>query len=224
MTETITSEQVTQALLRATGRLIEIEDWLNQLDAAMGDGDMGITVAKGARGVRDWIAQNPAGDDLGKFISGAGMAFNKIAPSTIGALTATAFMRAGKEAKGMTTLDPQTLARMIQAADQGIQERGKAKPGDKTIVDALHPAAIAFGEAIGAGMDLRAAARVMLHAARRGRDEAIPLRSKIGRAGWVGERTEGQPDPGTVMFVQILEAILGEAYSQPGSSRLFPKE
>jgi dihydroxyacetone kinase len=109
---------------------------------------------------------------------------------------------------------------MIQAADQGIQERGKAKPGDKTIVDALHPAARAFANEIAAGGNLNTAARSMLRAARQGRDAVIPLRSKIGRAGWVGERTEGQPDPGTVLFVQILEAILGEEYSKPGDSKV----
>jgi len=59
----------------------------------------------------------------------------------------------------------------------------------------------------------------MLRAARQGRDAAIPLRSRIGRAGWVGERTENQPDPGTVWLVQMLEAILGAEYSAPGSTQ-----
>jgi phosphoenolpyruvate---glycerone phosphotransferase subunit DhaL len=220
MSDTITGEQILKAFELVTARLIEMEDDLNQLDAAMGDGDTGITVAKGAIGVRDWLRENPPGADLAKFISGAGMAFNRAAPSTIGALTATALMRAGKEAKGMKILDAATLARMVQAADEGIQERGKAKPGDKTIVDALHPAALAFANEIATGANLNTAARAMLRAARQGRDDVIPLRSKIGRAGWVGERTEGQPDPGTVLFVQVLETILEEEYSKPGGSKV----
>jgi dihydroxyacetone kinase len=107
---------------------------------------------------------------------------------------------------------------MLHAADVGIQERGKAKPGDKTIVDAVHPAAEAFSEAIEEGQNLDDAASRMLEAAREGRDAVIPLRSKIGRASWVGERTENQPDPGTVLFVRVVETVLGAEYTDPGST------
>jgi dihydroxyacetone kinase len=218
MTITIDGSQVALAIRRVADRLVIIADWLNQLDAAMGDGDTGVTISKGAEGLRQHLAANPPGDDLGKWLAGVGTAFNKAAPSTIAALTATALMRAGKEARGVTALDAPLLARMLRAADEGIQERGKAKLGDKTIVDALHPAANVFAAAIEQGADLRAAALAMVEASRAGRDAAIPLRSKIGRAGWVGERTEGQPDPGTVLLVQILETIVGVEYSEPGST------
>ncbi|MGE5139702.1 MAG: DAK2 domain-containing protein, partial [Rudaea sp.] len=151
MADTVNGEQVVAALQRAAARLIEDEDYFNRLDAAMGDGDMGITAAKGAHGLQDFLAANQPGDDLGKFLANAGMAFNRTAPSTLGALTASALMRAGKECKGQTFLDAAVLARMVRAADQGIQERGKAHPGDKTIVDALHPAAVAFDEEVARG-------------------------------------------------------------------------
>jgi dihydroxyacetone kinase len=98
---------------------------------------------------------------------------------------------------------------MLMAANLGMQERGKAKPGDKTIIDAAHPAATAFQNAIESGANLETASQAMLEAARKGRDDAIPLRSMIGRANWVGERTEGLVDPGTVLFVSALEAVLG---------------
>jgi dihydroxyacetone kinase len=127
----------------------------------------------------------------------------------MGTLLATVLMRIGKEAKGATSLDGAMLAKMAQAADTGIRERGKAKPGDKTIVDALHPAAEAFAAAISRGDTLDAAATAMLDAARAGRDAAIPLRSNIGRASWVGERTVNKLDPGTVLCVALLEAIMG---------------
>jgi len=199
------------ALERVADRLIELYDLLNQLDAATGDGDLGISAAKAGTGIREFVASNPPAEgDLGKFIAALGMAINKAASSSMGALTATALMRAGKEARGATSLDGALLARMLRAADAGVQERGQAKPGDKTVVDALHPAAETFGAAVEAGQSLGAAAQAMLEAARAGRDAAIPLRSKIGRAAWVGERTENQPDPGTVLFVNVLEAAIGE--------------
>ncbi len=98
---------------------------------------------------------------------------------------------------------------MFQAADEGIQSRGKAKLGDKTIVDALHPASVAFSAAIAAGSSLNEAGAAAIAAATAGRDSVTPLRSKIGRASWVGERTEGIVDPGCAMFVLALKAIAG---------------
>jgi len=203
---------------RVAERMDELQDYLTRLDAAMGDGDLGITASKGAAAIREYLSANPPGDDLGKFFLRMGMAYNRAAPSTMGTLIATALMRAGKEARGLASLDGATLAKMLLAADVGVRERGKAKPGDKTVVDALHPAAEAFAAAIERGDSLGAAGEAMLNAAREGRDAVIPMQSKIGRAAWVGERTVDQPDPGTVLFVQIVEAALGVEYSDPGST------
>jgi phosphoenolpyruvate---glycerone phosphotransferase subunit DhaL len=199
---------------RAANRLLEITDLLNELDAAMGDGDTGVSVGKGARGVLEYMSANPVGDDLGKWLAAVGMTYNRVAPSTMGALVATALMRAGKEALGVSSVDDATLARMLMAASLGVQERGKAKLGDKTLVDALHPAAEAFQSAIQNGSGLPEASRMMLTAARQGRDAATPLRSMIGRANWVGG-TEGKLDPGTVLVVSVLEALMGVAPDAP---------
>ncbi|MER3554488.1 MAG: dihydroxyacetone kinase subunit L [Meiothermus sp.] len=214
----ISGNDIVAALERAANRLVQMRDQLNALDAAMGDGDSGLTAEKGANGLKEYLAANPPTADLGKWLAQAGMAYNKAAPSTMGALVATAFMRAGKEVMGKAELRDSDLARMLMAASLGIQERGKAKPGDKTIVDALHPAAEAFQKAISQGQSLEQAGQSALEAARKGRDAAIPLRSTMGRANWVGERTQGQPDPGTVLFVGALEAVLGAEASEPGST------
>lgn len=205
-----TATEVRAALERAAERLIALHDRLNELDAQMGDGDTGIVARKAGSAVLDYLATTPLGegDDLGKHLANAGMAINRAASSTMGTLMATALMRMGKELKGVARLDEAMLVRLIQAADQGIQERGKAKPGDKTIVDALHPAAEAFAAAIAAGEPLAVAAHKMLAAAEAGRDAAIPLRSNVGRASWVGERTENKLDPGTVLCVEVLHAIV----------------
>jgi dihydroxyacetone kinase-like protein len=218
MAEMIDGTDVVAAIERVAARLAALRDRLNQLDAAVGDGDLGITAAKGASALREYVSASPPDDDLGTFFFGLGRAFNNKAPSTMGTLLATALMRAGREVRGRVTLDDEALAQMLAAADTGIQERGKAQPGDKTVVDALHPAAVAFSEAIAQGEERAAATAAMLQAAREGRDAAVSLRSKIGRSSWVGERTEGQPDPGTVLLVQILEAVAGAPYTEPGSS------
>jgi len=206
----IPSSQVVEALQRVGQRLVALKDILNELDAAMGDGDLGLSMSKGGEALLTFAQSAPfnAGDDIGKYLAGAGMAFNRAAPSTMGTLLATALMRMGKEARGATTLDAGLLARMLTAADQGIQERGKARPGDKTIVDALHPAAEAFATAVAAGAPLAEAAAAMLKAAEQGRDAAIPLRSNVGRASWVGERTVNRVDPGAALCVEILKSLV----------------
>lgn len=199
--------EVVQAMRRVADALEGQRETLQRLDQASGDGDLGITAGKIAAALRTYAAVEP-GEDLGQYIGAAGLAVNKAASSTLGTLLATALLRAGKEAKGLAELEAQNLAAMLSAADQGIQERGKARVGDKTIVDALHPAAEAFQAALAAGKGPAEAGAALLAAAEAGRDAVTPLRSKIGRASWQGERTEGQVDPGCEALVMIMRAVI----------------
>lgn len=207
MADTIQGQAVADALLRASHALNENSAYLTELDQALGDGDTGITLGKIATALIDYIDDNPV-DDVGNYLAKAGMAANKAAPSTLGTLLATALMRAGKEVKGQTELSAQDLTTMFKAADEGVQQRGKAKLDDKTIVDAIHPASLAFSEAVAEGASLKEAGLRALRAAEEGRDKVTPLRSQVGRASWVGERTEGKIDPGCAAFVILLSAIL----------------
>ena len=207
MADTIQAQAVADGMLRASKALNQNSAFLTELDQALGDGDTGITLGKVATALIDYVNAN-AVDDIGNYLAKAGMAANKAAPSTLGTLLATALMRAGKEVKGQTELSTQDLVNMFNAADDGVQQRGKAKLGDKTIVDALQPASVAFAEAIAAGASLKEAGLRALQAAAEGRDRVTPLRSQVGRASWVGERTEGKVDPGCAALVVILSAIV----------------
>lgn len=211
MSDKVDIGQIIAAMERAIDRVLGLREELNELDAAMGDGDAGISATKAATGLKEFIAANPPPvSDIGAYFFNAGRAVNNAASSTLGTLIATALMRAGNEAKGLTDLDLNTMSKMLTAANSGIQERGKAQPGDKTIVDAMHPAAQAFATVVSERDDGKAAATAMLAAAREGRDAARALRSKMGRGAWVGERTENKLDPGTVLFVSVVEAIVEE--------------
>ncbi len=207
MADTIQGQAVAATVLRASNALNQNSAYLTELDQALGDGDTGITLGKVATALIDYVNANTV-DDIGNYLAKAGMAANKAAPSTLGTLLATALMRAGKEVKGQTELSVQDLVNMFNAADDGVQQRGKAKLGDKTLVDALHPASVAFAEAIAAGASLKEAGQRALQAAEAGRDRVTPLRSQIGRASWVGERTEGKVDPGCEALVVMLSAIV----------------
>jgi dihydroxyacetone kinase-like protein len=201
-----TSRAVAAAFSRVSAALAADKERLTELDQAVGDGDLGITAGKIAAALGEYAATDPL-EDVGTYVAKAGMVVNQAASSSLGTLLATALMRAGKEVKGRAELTAEDLALMFRAADAGIQERGKVKPGDKTIVDVSNPAANAFAEAVAEGAPLRDAGRRMLEAAREGMEAVTPLRSRVGRAGWVGERSEGQVDPGCAAGMTILRAI-----------------
>jgi phosphoenolpyruvate---glycerone phosphotransferase subunit DhaL len=206
---TVDGKAVVGAFQRVAEALLENQETLLALDQAMGDGDLGITLAKIAVAMQEYAANTPT-DDLGKFLANAGMAANRVGSSSMGTLLATGLMRAGKEARGLAQLSEQQLAGMLSAADQGVLERGKAQLGDKTLVDALHPAAEAFAAAVAAGADLHRAGLALLRAAEEGRDRVTPLQSRIGRASWIGERTIGLVDPGCAALVVIFRAIMAD--------------
>lgn len=208
MTAIYPGRAVADAMLRVCVALKSQVDGLTALDQAVGDGDMGYTLGKIADALAEFAVATPT-TDIGRFLGNAGMLANKSGPSTMGTLLATALMRAGKTVMGKAELIPGDLVAMLQAAEQGIQERGKANLGDKTILDALHPANEAFAAAIAAGEAVVVAGAQALAAAKAGRDAVTPRRSLIGRASWIGERTEGQIDPGCAALVVILAALAG---------------
>lgn len=208
MSEMIQSQAILDAFQRACDSLLANADYLTSLDQAMGDGDLGITMTKVANALKEFLAKESV-EDFGKFFMAAGMAANNAAPSTMGTLLATALMRAGKAIKGKTEIDSNDVVEMLKAANLGIQERGKAKPGDKTIIDAITPAQVALESAVAAGDPLKVAGQKALKAAEEGRDLMTPQRNRVGRASWLGERTEGLVDPGCAAFVAIMQGLVG---------------
>lgn len=203
----IKGTDISAALTRVGHALINQKDYLTSLDQAVGDGDLGITAGKIGEALIAYAAEEPL-DDLGKYLAKAGMKVNSAAPSTMGTLLATGLMKAGNEIKGFEELDSKNLVTILNAAFQGMMDRGKAKLGDKTILDAFRPAADAFEAAIAEENDLKTAAEKMIVAAEDGLATMTPLKSQIGRASWLGERTMGLVDPGCAVFVIILKAIV----------------
>jgi phosphoenolpyruvate---glycerone phosphotransferase subunit DhaL len=196
---------VTAAARRVASALKADHALLTELDQAVGDGDLGVTAIKLAEALE--TAADQGGADLGKFLAQTGMALNRAAPSTMGTLMATALMQAGKGVLGKESLTAVDLPLLLGAAREGVQTRGKANLGDKTLLDALQPASDAFSAALSQGKSLPAAAEAMVAAARSGRDRVTPLRNRVGRASWLGERSEGKVDPGCGFAVVVLTAL-----------------
>jgi dihydroxyacetone kinase-like protein len=199
---------VKTAILRACRSVETNHDYLTGLDQAIGDGDLGITMKKIALALREYVASAQV-EDIGHFLIGAGLVANRVGSSSFGTLMSTALMRAGMKVKGNSQMSIAHLSDILLAATSGIQERGKAKLNDKTVLDVLLPASDALKSALDSGVSLKDASVQMLEAAKRGRDSVTPLKSLIGRASWLGEQTKGKIDPGCAVAVIILEAISG---------------
>ena len=207
MRTTITSAELLALLQQMATDLIAQKDYLCQLDGAMGDGDQGVTMAIGFGAIQTGLAALKD-QDIGTILTKSGLAFNGTAASTIGALLATACLRAGKEVKGKTEIGLADLAAMAAAAAAGIQERGKAQLGDKTVLDALIPAATALRAAATAGVGIEAALQAALAAAEAGVQATIPLKAQVGRAAWIAERSVGHQDPGATSFYLMLKSAV----------------
>jgi len=173
----------------------------------MGDGDQGVTMAIGFGAIRKNL-EALKDQDVGAIITKSGLIFNGTAASTIGALLATACMRAGREAKGKHEIGLADAAKMLEAAQIGIQERGKAQVGDKTVLDALAPTAAALKAAAEKGTPLPEALQQSLAAAEAGLKATIPMKSKIGRAAWIAERSVGHQDPGATSFYLMWKSAV----------------
>jgi phosphoenolpyruvate---glycerone phosphotransferase subunit DhaL len=136
--------------------MIAAEDTFQSLDAALGDGDLGITVRMGFQAIREVCQKNdptqPSG--IGSLLSAAGKAFMNANASTMGTLMGTAWVQAGKIAALKTTITLEDAVAMCRAAAEGIQRRGKAQLGDKTILDAIFPASEALAKASADGKGL----------------------------------------------------------------------
>ena len=214
MRTTITNTELL-ALLRQMATDMEAQkDYLCELDGAMGDGDQGVTMAIGFGAIRSGL-EALADQDIGTIVTKSGLAFNGTAASTIGALLATACLRAGAAAKGKRALTVPDLATMAEAAAAGIQTRGKAQLGDKTVLDALIPAATALRAAATAGAGIEAALQAALVAAKAGVQATIPLKARVGRAAWIAERSVGHQDPGATSFSLMLKSAVEYLTARP---------
>ena len=204
--QTITADDFLAIFAKMADDLEAARDYLNELDA-IGDGDQGVTMTIGFRAVRDALP-GLKGQDVGTIVTRAGLTFNGKAASTIGALFATACMRAGREAKGLTEVGLPELAKMAEAAVTGVKERGKADVGDKTLLDAVVPLTRELRAAADAGGTLEEGLSRALAAADEGVKSTIPMKSRIGRASWLADRTEGHQDAGATSFYLMWKSLV----------------
>ncbi len=200
-------------------------DELTELDAAIGDADHGVNMDRGMQAVAAKLPEDAGGPEteapLGPLFKTVGMTLVSTVGGAAGPLYGTLFLDMGKAAAERTTLTAAEWAGVLSAGVAGVQKRGKAEPGDKTMMDALLPAVGALGAAAGSGSTLPAACRAAADAAAEGMRATTPLVARKGRASYLGERSAGHQDPGATSSWLLLETAattLGAAGATSGAS------
>lgn len=183
------------------------KDRLCRLDGIIGDADHGIAMALGFGAVRDALDQIDASTEPTALLNTAAKSFLNAVGASSGPLYATAFMRGAAAVKGKAILEDADVIAMFRAMAQGIQDRGKAELGEKTMVDAWLPAAQAAGVAREAGKSLSESLEAALAAAESGAEATKDMIATKGRSSRLGERSLGHVDPGAASAVTIIRAM-----------------
>lgn len=195
-----------RAFLRAAAeRMAEKKDWLIELDSRAGDSDLGLTMSDGFA-----AAAKAAGDsdleDIGKLAYTAGKAMASAVPSTMGTLMASGLMQAGKVLKGKEELDAQGEAAFFEAYFDGVQQRGKAKVGEKTFLDGLWPAAESLKAAAEKGRLTAEDAENAAAAAEQAFENTKGMKAVHGRMAIRGEASRELYDPGAAVAMLLMRA------------------
>jgi dihydroxyacetone kinase-like protein len=202
----ITTGNILQWLQRYAQVIHENSPYLTQLDAAIGDADHGINMDRGFKAVSAKIV-GMENADIGTVLKAVGSTLVSTVGGASGPLYGTFFLRAGIATSGKHELETADIIAMLEAATEGIKARGKAQPGEKTMLDTLYPAIEAAKQAQAEQADLPQVLQRTAAAAEEGMKKTIPLLATKGRASYLGERSIGHQDPGATSSWLLLQAL-----------------
>jgi dihydroxyacetone kinase-like protein len=202
---TISRDAVAEWIKAFAGEIATHKDYLTQLDSAIGDADHGANMHRGFQAV---LAKLPtvADKDIGTLFKTVGMTLVSTVGGAAGPLYGTFFIQLGTATAGKLELTMADWQAALEAGVNGVVMRGKANPGDKTMVDALTPALAAFKAAAASAAPLPEALRQAAEAAEQGMLATTPLVARKGRASYLGERSAGHQDPGATSTHMLLKA------------------
>ena len=199
------SSRVFECLSMISEVIRENKEFLTDLDREIGDADHGVNMARGFDAVVEKVPSDQ--EDIGAALKTCGMTLLSTVGGASGPLYGTAYMDMGKVLAGKTTVTKDDIPAAFDAAIAGIQKRGKAERGEKTMLDAIMPARDAYNEAIAAGDDMIPALEKACKAAREGIEFTKTIRATKGRASYLGDRSIGHQDPGATSITLTLETI-----------------
>ena len=199
----ISQDQIEQAIQTTCKTVLRNEHYFSDLDGLAGDGDFGTSLATGFRQIEKEWDEIPK-TDIGAMLLKISMIVSKHVGGSSGPIWGTGFMKAAMLTRGKTAITLQELADMLGSAIEGIQARGGAKLGDKTLLDALIPVHETLKQHAASG-DKAAALKEAAQVADNAVDETRSFVAHRGRASQVGERSANTPDPGIVAIATILQ-------------------
>ena len=184
--------------------IIDSEPLLTDADRNLGDGDHGLGMERGMKAVIEKI-ESSSFNQISDVFKATGMAMMSSMGGASGALFGTLFRNGGKVLDGAETLNSEGLKSFLNAANEGVKSRGGASPGEKTMIDALEPAAQEASENI--SLPLYELIKLVAQAAERGKEESKDMIATMGRAKTLGERSLGHPDAGACSVAIILKSM-----------------
>ena len=185
------------------------EQEFSDLDAVVGDGDFGFSMARGFSAVlAEWEGYDRT--DAGTFLVKVAMTVTSRIGGTSGPIWGTALLRAGGVLKGKDEVAPADVVAALRAAAEGIAARGRAQVGDKTLLDALVPATDRLEQEVAAGASGPQLFAVFARAAREAADATASMQARRGRASYTGERSIGSVDAGATAVAVLAEAVAAE--------------
>lgn len=202
--------QVRLMMLKVADAIIEAEPMLSQADRDLGDGDHGLGMKRGMEAVKAQLEPMEPSSVEQVFVA-TGTAMMTSMGGASGAIFGTVFRAGGKALAGRATFDSEGLALLLEAALEGVMKRGGAKPGDKTMIDAVAPAAAKARES--ASQSLTDALKVVSEAAEAGKEASKAMIAQFGRAKTLGEACLGFPDAGACSVVVMLNAMRNFVHS-----------
>lgn len=200
---TLTVADLRGAIDRLVVAMARDFDALNTADGALGDGDLGVTLTRGTKAMREAAPTLP--EDLGQALLACAQAFTRTSGSSYGTLMATGLMSMAKALKGRTGVEASEVSALIAGARDAMQARGKAELGGKTVLDSLD----AMASAAAGLSDPAEVASAAVDAATRAQAAMKDKPATVGRARIFGEKTIGMDDPGMIAMTAIAAAIAG---------------
>ena len=207
MKEEISTEDFIIILSNICETIEDQKDYLSELDREIGDGDHGVTMSIGWMAVKEKLSTINPSDGFHKICAQIASIFLSAVGASAGPLYATALMRGGSAVKDKNLLDAMSFSLFLNAAANGIKERGKAEIGDKTMLDVWIPAADEMKKQVSYGADLMIALECAVKKAENAMNATKNLLAKKGRASKLGDRSIGHIDPGAASSFAIINSI-----------------
>jgi dihydroxyacetone kinase-like protein len=207
MVNTLNLEETVKIIKYIAHEIKNNTDYLTRLDQAIGDGDHGINLNRGFSAVLNGLDDLKI-MDIGGILKSVGMTLLSTVGGAVGPLYGMGFMKAGSVVEGKNEIDLDDLVKMFEAAEKGIMDIGKGSLGEKTMLDAIHPAVIAIREAKEQNKSLIETFEIGVKAAEKGMKSTIDMVSKRGRSSYLGERSRGHQDVGATSTYIMLKSTL----------------